>query len=92
MKSGSSGADLENLLLFHSVFRTIDFFDSGSFSRPSHRPLPRTEELNVVRPVARDGQKEPWLVRASKKSRLVLMRISLASSCYGQKGRVEASV
>lgn len=49
MKNGSLVAGLENLLLFHSMFRTIQYFpqridllDSGSFPPPSHGPLPWT--------------------------------------------------
>lgn len=33
-----------------------------------------------------------WLFRVSKKSKPVLIQMSLASSSYGQKRRIEASV
>lgn len=71
----------------------IDLLESGSFSFPSHRPRHWPDELNAVRPAVREGwRKSCGPARASEKARLVLIRTSLASSCYGQKRRVEASV
>lgn len=71
---------------FHSMFRTIQ-----------HSPHWTNLSDFVFRATAHCAgltgkEKKLHLLRASKKRRLVLTRISLASSCYGQKGRVEASV